>query len=104
MRQAITYRSKPNTALIATHFLRFTLARRGITSERPWTACPAETIVDAGFDRIDRHRVAGDKSAAVTAEIEMVVLDLRTPVVSEGIFGPDADHPAAGGPPGRVAE
>src|SRR5215470_13327614 len=74
--------------------------RSEITSERP----PAETIVDAGFDRIDRHCVASDKGAAVTAEIEVVVLDLRTPVVPEGIFGPDADNPAACCPAGRAAE
>src|SRR4029077_18183045 len=83
---------------------QFTLFCGGMKSERPWTAWPAETIVDGGFDRIHRHRVASDKGAAVTAEIEVVVLDLRPPVVPEGIFGPDADHPAAGGPPGRVAE
>src|SRR5215813_11176031 len=75
-----------------------------MNSERPWTAWPAETIVDAGFDRIDRHCVASDKGAAVTAEIEVVVLDLRTPVVPECIFGPDADHPAACGPTSRAAE
>src|SRR5215470_18067028 len=77
-----------------------TLVCSEITSERP----PAETIVDAGFDRIDRHGVASDKGAAVTAEIEVVVLDLRTPVVPEGIFGPDADNPAACCPAGRAAE
>src|SRR5262249_15132103 len=45
-----------------------------------------------------------DESAAVTAKIEMVVLDLRTPVVPESIFRPDANHPAAGSPPGRTAK
>src|SRR6266852_5282262 len=85
---------------------QFTLFCSGMKSERPRTAWPAETIVDAGFDRIDRHAVTSEKDAAVTAETEVVVLDLRTPVVPEGIFRPDASHPAAGGSPaaaeGRV--
>ena len=67
-------------------------------SERP----PAETIVDAGFDRIDRYAVANAEDADVTAEIEVVVLDLRTPVVPEGIFRSYANHPAAGSSPARI--
>jgi hypothetical protein len=65
-------------------------------SERP----PEEMIVDAGFDRIERHTVASNKGAPVTAEIEVVVLDLRTPIVTEGIFRPNAGYPAAGGSAG----
>jgi hypothetical protein len=38
---------------------------RGMKSERP----PAETIVDADFESIERHTVASDEGAAVTAKI-----------------------------------
>jgi hypothetical protein len=61
-----------------------TLICCAMKSERP----REETIVDAGFDRIKRHGVAGDKGAAVTAEIEMIVLDLALQLLQKAYSAP----------------
>src|SRR5215470_3100545 len=49
-----------------------------------------EPIIDPGLHRMD----------GTVVEIQHVVLDLRRPVVAQGIFGADAEHP----PADRVAE
>src|SRR5712672_1558678 len=53
----------------------------------------AESIVQAGLE--DVEFVIGEGSIA--AEVHHVVLNLRSPVVPQGIFGPDAKHPPADG-------
>src|SRR5215467_9602300 len=50
----------------------------------------AEPIVYAGFENV--KFIVGQET--VTAEVHHVVLKLRSPVVPQGIFGSEAEHPS----------
>jgi hypothetical protein len=60
-------------------------------SENPPEA--AESIVYAGLENMEC--IIGER--IIIAEVHHVVLDLRSPVTPQCIFGTDAEHPAADG-------
>src|SRR5713101_4839939 len=64
-----------------------------IKSEKPPGAGAAESIVYTGLENVEL--VIGKRTA--TAKVHHVVLNLRSPVVPQSIFGPDAKHPATDG-------
>src|SRR5712671_2492912 len=53
----------------------------------------AESIVQAGLENVEFTVGEG----TIAAEVHHVVLNLRSPVVPQSIFGPDAQHPPADG-------